>query len=80
MSAPYKRYISSAVCEGISKMDGLLLVFCFFNTSPIYLFFLPNMVGIMGLMIINLKISFLCLVKPLNTGFTGIGPSASHGP
>jgi len=30
--------------------------------------------------IINKKIRFLCLVKPSNTGFTGIGPSASHGP
>jgi hypothetical protein len=54
MSTPYKRYISSAVCEGISK-KWMACCWCsvFFNIPPIYLFILPNMAGIMGKIIKN---------------------------
>jgi len=55
MSTPYKRYISSAVCEGISKNGWPVVGVLFFLTSHqfIYLFILPNMAGIMGKIIIN---------------------------
>jgi hypothetical protein len=48
MSAPYKGYFSSAVCEGISKNGWPVVgVLFFFNIPPIYLLILHNMVGIM---------------------------------
>jgi hypothetical protein len=49
MSAPYKGYFSSAVCEGISKNGWPVVDVLFFLTShQFYFIFLPNMVGIMG--------------------------------
>jgi hypothetical protein len=46
MSTPYKRYISSAVCEGISKNGWPVVgVLFFFNIPPIYLFIYSSQYG-----------------------------------
>ncbi len=44
--------------RAFQKMDGLLLVFCFFNIPPIYLFILHNMAGIMGKKYLINKLGF----------------------